>query len=215
MKKRNILWSGIAVFVVVVMVSSAIAVPISHKEIADNTSKNYSNLKDEIYVDPNIRLTKDDLPLLRRSLNQIKDLDYKYVLQRIIKVIEEKEIADSNSIREILLHSDTGIKGIYFNCNVYADSNGGAGCYPGNFRLSIFHFYFNKGGILRWTATNQGCYPGNEKIYVKIDTTEYTTEHEGIALGHFGLVTVWLNGLAHHIWGSFTFDGSAALVFVK
>lgn len=192
------------------MISSATAMNVVQSEAT-------TTLKKDVYVEPNIRLTRSNLPLLKRSLNQIKDLDYKYVLQQIIKVIKEKGIADSNSIREILLHSGTDIKDAYSACKIYAESNGEAHCFPGLIRSALFGF-FSKGTILKWYGDNN--YSPYDAIYVKINNKEYTTKHEGIAIGYFGIVNNKMRALAFDIWYTFSLgtpwrSGFALLAFVK
>lgn len=198
------------------MVSTATAVTVPQTQQTSTINEPIvdqgSTAQNDVYVDPNVRLTKDDLPLLKRSLDQIKDLDYKYVLQQIIKVITEKGIADSNSIREILLHSGTDIKDMYSACKVDADSNGEAFCFPGLIRSALFVF-FSKGTILKWHGDNN--YAGYDHIYVKINNQEYTTKHEGVAIGYFGSVSNKMRALGISIWPAFSLYGFALLAFVK
>ena len=149
--------------------------------------------EDGIYVDPNIRLTKKDLPKFKQALQQIKDPQYKELTQKIIKTIENKGYADSVDIKNILI--ELGMADTYSFSGRIDGMDNLAGAASGLNPLKVRPlFLWGKGPVhagwlgfelcLQWSATG---WPG-----FNIGGNEVTFKHTGIAYCFFG---VWSQGI--------------------
>ena len=212
MKKRNILKTGIVILITAVLLSSTSAVSLSNvKAVEKSVEENEENSKistEETYVDPNLHLTKKDLSWLIKSVLFIKNEDCRGLTIKIIKMLIREGTVNYEQIKQVVSNSDYKITGIHAGGIKTDNSEGSAWTIPGYFRCLIM--FVSKGGLLHWEAVD---YTDRCGINVQVGFETYTTPHEGIALGYFGLVSNQMN-VNIDAWTSFMLDGSAALAFV-
>jgi hypothetical protein len=70
--------------------------------------------KQETYVDPDIRLTRIHLPLLKKVVNNYKNESYNSIINEIIYEIDQKGIVDSQDVKEIIDNLNISSVKIYF-----------------------------------------------------------------------------------------------------
>ena len=170
-----------AILITLFMISSVTAVvTIESKETETQEEKT------EAYINPNIHLTRAQLPILRRSVKNIDNTGVKTLVQTIINTIEDKGEVNSEDLKEIQ-------KQLGLNYSIHSGiilSAGPGACYkfPGFVPLSIlmtwpaiFSFCWWKGGNsgLR-TAT--ASFNGGKLPYQYIEGP-----HDGYAIGLTGL----------------------------
>jgi len=205
-----------AVVVVLLMVSSACAVSVVQESKAKNATENDSN---EIYIDPNIYLTRKHLPLLKRSIRELDDdLISKELLQHIIDVIEIKGEINSNEIRDIIQYSDVELAGVHGPGFIFGHGPGTAWGFP----FTILRIAFRiltapiPSLIMGWEADNsQGGHvpPNSRDINVKLRSKVYDGNHRGFAIGYIGLAYIHLE-IVGVDWYEFDLAGIGLLFFV-
>ena len=116
---------GIVVLFIGVSCSSAVSVDTKTSVINNQSEENKS------YVDPNIHLTKTNLPMLKRSFSYFRNSNYYdaeigKVMEQIIKLIEFKGSVNSEDVENILINSGIISLKIHANCKIegYALSGG-------------------------------------------------------------------------------------------
>lgn len=187
MKKQLIsIMVCILVFVISVPVTGAIGgIKAANITIDEECDSIY-----EVYIDPNIRLTRKHLPLLKIGNVMIDDLQIKEFTQKVIEVIESEGIANSGDIEEIMndLDLDTKIKGIYFRCRLYSGGGGSADAYgilpfvismlPSTFS---FDSYLGQALFVDWSSSRAFTYINGEERHHK-------DHQKGYIFGFFGHV---------------------------
>jgi hypothetical protein len=177
---------GIVVLFIGISCSSAISVDTKTSVI------NNQNIENKSYVDPNIHLTKTNLPMLKRSFNYFRnsnfyDVEIGKVMEQIIKLIEFKGSVNSEDVENILINSDVAPIDIYTDCKIVGNACAGhAITIPLLFLsvITLFFLFFGIGGILFWNAH----YPrtGWCDIEITVGSWVYKGEHNGYAFGFFG-----------------------------
>jgi len=197
MKKKRIVLIFGAIILTLLMISTATAVNITQtqniKEITKKTED--KETKKEMYIDPNIKITKKDLLKLKVIAKTIKDQRYKELTKNIIQTIEKKGTLYSNDIRVIL--NDLNM----LNTEVYSGPiNGIAQCaslmvgIPGT--IIGLGNWIGPGLFVAWQAYEQGNH--YTKDYDKVDFTfgwqgkHITENHDGFAITFIG---IWSNAL--------------------
>jgi len=164
---------------------------------------NAQNEKNKSYVDPNIHLTRTNLPILKRSLNYFKnsdnyDAEIGKVMEQIINLIEFKDEINSKDVENILIINGIANLDIYTKCYFegYAYS-GIAYTIPlllfeilFMVMLGFMNFIFiGIGGFLHWRviADEYGYSNVNINIINKDTSKTYNVPHTGFAFGFFGV----------------------------
>ena len=116
MNKRMLVGCFGAVVVALLMVSSATAINVvqTNKMKESFESESYDD-KDDLYVDPNLHLTRNHLPILKRAIRNMEDDQYKEVVQRIIDLVERQGTVDSGDVRQIIDDTDARITRVHFS----------------------------------------------------------------------------------------------------
>jgi hypothetical protein len=181
---------GIVVLFIGVSCSSAVSVDTKTSVI------NNQNIENKSYVDPNIHLTKTNLPMLKRSFSYFRNSNYYdaeigKVMEQIIKLIEFKGSVNSEDVENILINSDVAPINIHIFCKINGEGSPGiAWVFPFLLLefLSLFLRgfgyidFFGFGGFLYWVA---GGNPGYS-TYIIVGKKTYTVFHKGYAFGYFG-----------------------------
>jgi len=198
-KKRIMMLFGVAI-IALLMVSSANAININKIKNNNEALENKNSTNDnEIYVDPNIKLTKNLLPKLKQAYEKIEDPGYKELTKRIIQKIETQEIVKENDLKEILIELNMQ------NTEIYAGKITGSAKWA-SAAISIPFlilpisqgstvFWLGPAPFLSWNAAMMGPPYTNEHIdfTIGIQGKHITEEHSGFALLFLG------------IWSSSTF----------
>ncbi len=204
-----------AVIVTVLLISSTTAINVVQLNVKESN---------DVYVDPNIHLTRKHLPLLIRTERQIEDLDYKKIVQEIIDVIKNNMKADSYDIQEIIEDYDLDVSEVYAPALI---TTGGSDCagfaftIPGGLLLMAvtsllsfggLYFQIGIGGIMSWEASKENS--PHYGIHIEINGNSYTTSHEGFSIGFFGTIS---GHVQQHPWDDDYFEmiGLALLVFIR
>lgn len=92
--------------------------------ISGNSVLNYE--ENDVYIDPDIRLTRFHLPLLRSTIGKYNTEQYDFLLNEIVEGIKKDGLVDNKDLSEIIEDINPLIKDIYFSCyiNIYT-LNGG------------------------------------------------------------------------------------------
>jgi len=202
MKKNRIVSIFGAVIITLLITSSATALNIttSHKiskhpasEIAnklpmetinDIENKKPEN-KDKIYVDPDIKITKNRLPRLRKLLKKIDESDNKKIISKIIETIETKGELRADDMKNILIKLDMTDKSVYSGfVNGYACCSSvatGLPFLPGGGGV----FWMGPGLWCGWIAMENSCCIN--EIDFTIGGDEWNREHVGDAYLFIGI----------------------------
>jgi len=195
MNKKNIVIVFGAVIITLLMVSSATAVNLSHiRNIREIRENKVINNEKEVYIDPNIKLTKRYLPKLKMALDKIDKPKYKELTQKIIQTIEKKGIVRSNDLKDILIELNMENTEVYSGkINGYACCLSAAISFPG-YLPGIFLFYFGPTVFLFWTAYTSGCENDEIDFTIGVLGHHITEEHSGFALAFFGYHFTYIGG---------------------
>ena len=141
MKRRGVITVGF-VFIVLFIITSSTASSVvyneSKREIAVNETAFCKSNK--TYVDPNINLTKVNLPTLKKALQFINSSKNVKFVQEIIKTIEQKGYANSKDIKEIVSKLNLGARYVYSGI-VAAAGVGYTTCIPGEILMLYASFF--------------------------------------------------------------------------
>lgn len=221
MKKDKVFLGIGAVFIILLLiVNTAFAgLATTYKTEENDLNDALTTVEEETYVDSNIYLTRNHLPILRRSVLNIEDEEIKDVTEKIINTIEETGYVDSEKVKDILQSSNMNINGLHMLCRISTskdrfffpmESGGNAIPMPGILRSMLFGF-FSKGGILTWNA----CDYSSRKAHVIVGRESYNSDHNGLALGYVGFVSNWnAQCTKNYLVPVFNLQGFALLVFV-
>ena len=148
----------------------------------------------DIYIDPNIFLTKAKLPLLKRSIKDIDNPNVKQFVQEVITTVNNKEYVNSNDIAEIAYNSNLRNIGIYTG---WLESRGEGTAYIPRMIIRFFREiltgYPLQGTIVgpaiisKWRAENS-----DDLIQPKTSINgieRYSTGNKGIIIGFCGKIT--------------------------
>jgi hypothetical protein len=183
------------------------------------------NMKKDVYVEPNIILTKIYLPILRNSIKQIQEPDYKNIVQQIVDLIEKEGRATSQDIKKIVDSSDANIKNVFLLGIVYGDGPGRVLCFPFTYLkclpvLGLFTFYLPT-LVTSWEANSKGNNPPPDKpttINVKGHTYTRSNHDGGLAIGFIGLsMNSGINLITNpgYCWTDITLLGFFVILFIN
>jgi hypothetical protein len=212
---------GIVVLFIGVSCSSAISVDTKTPVINNQNEENKS------YVDPNIHLTRTNLPMLKRSFHYFRNSDYYdaeigKVMEQIIKLIEFKGSVNSEDVENILINNEITSININTFCMIIGHARKGEAIVFPLFFIELLTEILSGleiitiigiGGILHWVADYAYF---NIDIEIKVGSKIYMTPHKGFAFGFYGVgymdnlfpfPTIWEPIL--HI------SGIALIVFVR
>jgi hypothetical protein len=214
--KKGLVFAVIILFIGV-SCSSAISVDTKTSVINNQSEKN------KPYVDPNIHLTRTNLPILKRSFKYFKNSNFYdagigKVMEQIINLIEFKGEVNSKDVENILINNGITSIDVYNNCKIVGKAIDGAGRV---FPLLLFEFatwswshghemkLIGIGGYLRWGAwILDVSYPD---INITVGSTSYTNPHTGEAFGFFG--RGYVEFFPFDTW--LHLNGRASIVFVR
>jgi hypothetical protein len=161
--KKEWLVKTLALSVVVLFISVSFQ-PVFAIENKTPVINNQSE-KNESYVDPNIHLTRTNLPILKRSFNYFRnsncyDADIGKVMEQIIKLIEFKGSINSEDVENILIKNDVSSIDIHNFCRINGEGAGTAVVFPLTLLeilLSImtgfsWTIFIGIGGLLNWES---------------------------------------------------------------
>ena len=169
-----------AAVVALLMVSSATAINMNKTENNNESLENKNSTNDnEIYVDPNIKLTKAQLPKLKQAYEKIEDPEYKELTLKIIQKLETQEIVKSDDLKDILIELNMQNTEIHTGKIV-----GSACCYShmiGFPVIPLFMFWIGPGLFIQWSADG-------DEININIGALSHhiTGKHHGFALAFVG-----------------------------
>jgi hypothetical protein len=181
---KKILVIGIICLFIGVGIHPAFAVDTRQSFVADEDKEN------KHYVDPNLHLNRNHLPVLKRSLNYYRqsddrDVEIEEVVEGIITLIEVKGEVNSEDVEIILLKSSSKPFNIYTFCSITGTAEF---CdidirpVPLLFFTLLTGFIIGIGGYFAWDAWDyMGYY-----IKMTVGHTTYTKSHTGISFGFFG-----------------------------
>jgi len=220
--KKNWLVKTLALGIVVLFIgmscSSAVSVDTKTSVI------NNQNIENKSYVDQNIHLTRNNLPMLKRSFNYFRnsnfyDAEIGKVMEQIIKLIELKGSVNSEDVENILINSGIISLKIHANCKI-----SGRGCDGFGFNIPLLFlnvltlFLFNViligiGGYLHWAIH----YPKYEDFYsdITVGSKTYNTPHIGYAFGFFGIGSWTVARITYADSWLYIDYGYALIVFVQ
>jgi len=202
MKKYIIIFGAVAI--ALLMISTVTAVDTPGSSITKNCSV---VCNEEVFIDPDIFLTTDDLPTLYATLPYINDEDFDYIqiLQDIIDLIEDKGFIDSSDMQGIIEDSGAEITAVYGPSTIATTSktDGWANTVPGMLRLGLlprFGFWARYDYI---PSINQYGWHLNIK-------GSPVSKGDGRAVGFFGFLRAQFDP---HMSGYFEINGVCILVF--
>lgn len=175
-KKKYWLVFGAATISILMMSSvSAVSVIQSHY-------KN-DNVKEKPYIDPNICMTKKQLPILKKAVTEIKNPTNQKIVQSIIDTIEKKGMVRQSEITEIVSNLDANILGIHCGF-VHGNGEGDAYLFRGPIQLLLFFIeqtillasYHALGIVVFWHSLDP----------VRVNLRVYNEETNGIIIGYLG-----------------------------
>lgn len=196
-----------AVIIVLLMVSSATAINVVQSETTTTQKK-------DVYVDPNICLTKTQLSKLQQAVQFIDDPQDKAIVEQIIKTLQENGKVNSNDIKDIVHTLNINDRSFYFgSLNVE-----GKYCPGKSFPIHLIRYLLLAGlgtfGTMiigSWSVS--GSYgPTPNSPYCKINGRYIFSEqaNKGVALLGFGSHMQFL-GANSYGW----FNAFCALIIVS
>lgn len=204
-----------AVVISLLMISSATAINV----VQSNTT---TTQKKDVYVEPNICLTKKYLPVLKRSEKQLQDPEYKKIVQQIVSLLEKNGKVTSDDVKNIVDSSNADIKAVYALGRINGGGTGLAWCFPFFFLkefpfLGLFTFPLPT-LIMQWEISNNG-HALNAGVYVKPLLKNHfydeTNHNGGTAIGYIGFVMAYtIIERPGYIVNSFFIWGAFILLFI-
>ena len=193
--KKSIFVFG-AVAIVLLMVSTAIATNALLPRITLNKSalNEVPMDQNEIFVDPDIYLTANQLPSLREAVEQIKDKEIKELIEQIILEIKNTGFVDSDYIQTIA--ADSASRNYIYKgdqVGIHAGELSGTG--PGRAWMPLGLKMAGATGVLFvaflphflfWKCDKDYCKDKPVDIWVGSSDKHITTEHSGFAIGFIG-----------------------------
>lgn len=184
MKKKFLAIFGVMA-IIILMISNASALNINQNQKIIKSKQIYEQTKNEkqTYIDPNIHLTKIQLPRLKKAEQQIEVSKYKKVTQEIIKKIEVKGYINSNDIKEILTDLDMAKTDVY--SGKIDGSSGYHSTASGIPIMILFNTYcwIGLGIFVKWSVDYIGS--GKYLDFI-ISGQKIETSHDGFALFPIG-----------------------------
>jgi len=171
----------LTIFVITIMVSDASSLNIVQK----NDEKTFGSTLDENYVDPNIKITKKHLPILKASLKFIKKDEDKCFVEKIIDLVKKKGKVESSDIESILIQQGEKKVDVYWGADVSGSAGYGSSAsgFPFIWILTVM-FWIGPSLYVRWGAYEMG-YTTDWVDFVVDDNrrpVRYEQEHSGFAL---------------------------------
>jgi hypothetical protein len=173
-----------ALFIISLFVSSACAAPIVQTSHLDTSLKsNNITTKTAVTIDPNICLTKKQLPILKKAVTEISNPTNKKIVQSIIDTLEKKGVVGQSEIKEIVNDLQANILGI--SCGfVHGNGNGDAFLFRGPIQVLLFFIeqaillvsYHALGIVVFWHSLDP----------VRVNLKVYTEETYGTIIGYLG-----------------------------
>ena len=203
-----------AVVITLFLLSSATATNLL---VADKI--NEKEQKNDVYVDPNIRLTRKHLPFLKEAIKNVDNHEIKKVIVEIINILENTQIIKANDIEKIITNNDMRTAKVYGLASITTEdgewggrSGGNLYCLPGNFRSRLF--FISKGGVAYWHAYKTDDWLGHYVYpYLKINGDLFDYEHRGLAIGLFGICHKTIGNLPGQ-FDTFEISGIALLAII-
>lgn len=205
-KKKYWLVFG-AVVISLLMISSATAINVIETRRPVSSNK-------QVYIDPNICLTRGQVSKLQQAIPYISDRQDKAIVQEIIQRIQIKGKVDSQDISNIVYKLNIYDRSFYTG---FVSASGGAGLvggFPIHFIRALIFFIFAMGGsfgtilvgswnVIGGTHNVPNCEINGRTIF-------YSQPNKGLALLGFG---IWGYGY----WGGpdCSFSGLFALIIVS
>ncbi len=208
MKKKLIL-SLVSIFLAILFVSPS-TVMAENLINVEKSSVALENEKSQTYVDPNILITREKLPLLKKSVERIEDEDTKFLVKEIINLLEENVEVNGNDIKNIIYNTDTEIIGIHSGIIRAKLSPGSVIPFPGWLIALSFLPYIGPCLIVKWK--------GFESYYADLDIGinlihEYKHNHTGVAVLFFGYLGNTMIGTSIKL--AFRIFGYSPLIVIK
>lgn len=186
----KIFGAAVAVFILLSSITPVYGIQ-NEKNLGTTKNGKNSNLEDEIFVQPNIVITKAKLPMLKKTLQKIEDPLYKELTQKIIEKIEAKGIVKSTDIKDILIDLNMLSTDVYFgNLEGNACCNSGAGGFPFIPSILILRgaWWLGPALFVSWYADTGGWASGRIDFTIAGHHIDY--QHKGLAL--FLPFVLWL-----------------------
>ena len=214
---------GIVVLFISVSFSSAISVDTKTPVINNQSEENKS------YIDPNIHLTRTNLPILKRSFKYFKnskqyDVEIGKVMEQIIKLIELKGNVNSEDVENILKDNKIAAVDVHTNCEIMGDACGGMAftipllftCFQ--FWTWLYRFWpvIGIGQFLFWKAYSK-LYCSEVDIELTVGVGTYTTPHICIAFGYSGIGFTYIIPCSEYIYETdfeFEISGHVLIAFI-
>jgi len=217
-KKYEIVFGAVAIALLMVSSATAVIVPQTQQTQIKTVPAvdQGSTVQNDVYVDPKIYLTGDDLPGLREMLGETDDQETRELVEQTISVIESKGFVNSNDIKGFL-KPGSGVIGVYSGW-ISGVSGGWAKIplglkfiWPFGEYITIFYACFLPHTV-KWNATREG----DADVDIKIgDDVHLTTLHKGIATWFYpGDVFQCIRYEAGKSVGVFQIDGESKFIVI-
>ena len=189
--KNDCFRKSLVIAVIVLFLGMSIAPVANSLQSLGNikTSKVIEDLEldNSVYVQPDKKLTQEQLVYLEKALPYIKDSKIKQAIQEIIAEIMDDGDATSDEIQEIIESNNVNAREVYILAKVKTtdDTGGNVICFPGLFRL--YAGFFAKGIYVNyewWTINNEYDW------YLTIND-KLVSKGKGYIFGYFGYVYWW------------------------
>ena len=203
-----------AIVCTLLMISSATAInAVDTKHLKESAEIENNQENEEVYIDPHLHLTKKHLPILKRSIQQMKDDQYKEVVQGIIDLLEKKGSVDDEDVRHIIDENDARITRVHSSGFIFGDGTGFAGTFPFTIIKQFLPLIWLPTLVVFWMVEDYE-YQYYAQIQINFVTYDEHSHTGGIGVGFVGgaLGRVQIGG--NHIWNTFTVFGLSLLVFV-
>lgn len=143
MKNRVIRIGSLGTVIIsLLMISSATAINVLQSDTATSMKKN-------VFIDPNIFLTKDQVSKLQQAVQFIDDSKDKAIVQQIIQTLQVKGKVDSDEIKDIVCKLNIYDRSFYAGFVAAHGGAGSVGGFPPHFlRLLIFSGVVTFGTII-------------------------------------------------------------------
>lgn len=183
-----------AVVIVLLLISGASAVNVVKESKINDMIENQRN---NVFIDPNIKLTKFSLPLLRKAIKQNTDQEDNIFLENLITLLEKNGKITSFDIKNIIKNEKLHYRGIYGFSRIRTlnSSDGYADSIPG-YLLTALIGYFGPALIVRYGTGVSDEYGWHVEI-----NNQKVNVGNGLILGWIGYVYSSIDGKLNKYFG--------------